>query len=310
MANRIRSILGLATAATAENISDGDITDSVEASLLEQSIAEDRASNPAAFAAEQLTEFRLTPGAKSLLERSMDNLSKNNGTNIEDPDLKVQVQIRSGLIEAADNDLSIVLEALSTSAAPKEVPGMVYSMLYNVLKGAVFVANNDYRRYLDPRADFDITTYTGVSGRNETGKDRRDDDGTSFAADQREEHSPLEGLTGHPTSLDYQMDALHQLYGRFCESEDDVIPCALEDLRLFFQLTAESFGWDPTSVMPFSNVLETNGTYTPINDPMQALDAQQIKNQQSRALRRDKQNGMLAAAQEKARALARAALQR
>jgi hypothetical protein len=300
-----RTILKKSAAATAEQIAEGNVDTSVETSLLEQVINDERKNDPAGFAAEQLRAFALTPGAKSLLDRSLDSMTKNSGNGLKDADAAAQVKQRAELIDAAGGDLSIVIDALSTSCGPLEVPGVVYSMLYNVLKNAVFIANMDYRRALDPKGDFDYTPYVGTPQGNP------DHGGVGFHVDQRFEAAEMSDAPyGMDSYLDRQFNAMRALYGDAVEEFTDAIPKALEDLRLFFQLTCESFGWDPENVMPFSNTMNPNGTFDPVHDAMLALDAQEIKRQVSRKRRNDERATQLSSAAERARELARAALRR
>jgi len=284
----MKSLFKRKPADSAVDATNHDAPVEVETSLLEQHIKEERESDPAAFAAEQLSTFQLTPGAKSLLDRSLDNAAKNTGEGLEDPDARIEVQLRAAVIDAAGNDLNIAIEALTASSKPTEIASVVQSLLYNVLKGAVFIANIDRQRYLDPNADFDMTMYT----------------------DRREEVSPMDGQTGHTPQADWNLEELKVLYGRDFGATEDVFATALEDLRLFFQLTVEAFGWDPDRPMPFGNVMEKDGSFTPIHDPEAALDQAEIKRQVSRAKRRDRTNTTLAAAAARAKEIVRAALQR
>jgi hypothetical protein len=293
-----------AQAATAEQIEAGETGSTVETTLLEQHITEERKDDPAGWAAGQLSSFALTEGAKHLLDRSLDAMSKNTGRGLQDADAAAQVQQRAALIEAAGGDLSIVLDALSTSCGPLEIPGVVYSMLYNVLKNAVFTANIDYRRALDPNADFDYSPYLPRTLDEQLGHGE-------FAADQREEqHALSDAPIGLDSRLDREFWALRSLYGDTFEDFADAIPRALDDLRWFFQLTCESFGWDPANPMPFGNVANPDGTFEAITDAEAALDAQEIKRQVARKKRNDARAEQLSNAATRARELAKAALRR
>lgn len=276
-----------AQAATTNDAGEVSVDENTEATLLEQHIDEERKADPAAFAAEELGNFEMTAGARSLLDRALDNLSKNKGEGLPE-DAQLDARLRAELIDAAGNDLSVVLDVLTAEVdKPTQVPGLVYSICYNVLRAAVFIANTDYRRALDPNQDMDLVLY----------------------ADRREEE--VDPPMGYQTRGEWLLEQLKQLYGQGnIELPEDCIPAALEDLRLFLQLTVESFGWDPERTMPFAVVQEPNGTFTHINDPMTALDNQELKRQMSRKKRRDETNKALAAAAEAAREKVKQALAR
>lgn len=283
----------------AEHVFDESTT---TAALLEQHIAED---DPAAKAALELSTFTMTPGAKSLLDRALDNLSTNDGAAISDPEARMQIKLRAELLKAAGNDLSVVLHALVDSCEkPTEISGTVYSLCFNVLKASVFVANMDYRRWLDPKGDFDMSPYLPRRVEDEAlgGKD--------FEVDARSEESPLDGLTGHDTSVDQAWHRLRELYGQGIEDEGDVFRASLDDLRLFMTLTVESFGWDADRPMPFLNVMEKDGSFTAITDAEQAMDIQEIKRQESRKRRAEENAVRMANAAERAKALLAGALKR
>lgn len=293
-----------AQAAVAEVHSEHEFDElSSVASALEKEIEND----PAAKAALELEGMELSPGAKSLLDRALDNLSKNKGENLPDADAKVVARLRSDLIEAAGNDLGLVLDVLVDSCGkPQEISGVVYSTCFNIVKAATFIANLDYRRYLDPRAEFDLSIYTGSKG--EDGVDERDG-GRHGAADLREEdqdHAPI----GLDTPLDRELALLKSLYGEHIEDASEVFAQSLSDLRLFMQLTAESFGWDPNAGMPFMFVQEANGSFTPISDVHTALDVSEVKRKESQRRRREQEALRLVAAADKARAILKARLAR
>ena len=261
-------------------------SDSTEIDLLEKEIDAERLEDPIGFAAAQLREFRLTPGAQSLLDRAMDNVATSDGAGIDDPDARAEIVDRAAFVSATGNDLSVAITALIEASDPLDAASAVYSLTFNVLKAAVFIANLDLRRYLDPKQDYDLENYV----------DRRED-----------ERDPPYGME---TAQERQFQDMRRLYGIEFQSFEDAPACALSDLRLFFQLTVESLGWSPDRVMPFSNTQNPDGTFTPINDPAQALDAAEIRRQASRAKRRDRQSKLMAAATAKASEAVKAALAR
>lgn len=277
---------------------------------LERELSAEQAADPAGYAADQLEVFNLTPGAKNLMDRALDNLATSTGSGIVDEDAKLDIQLRAELIKAGGCDLGIILGALTEEAPIEDMGNVVYSMCFNVLKAAGFIANLDYRRFLDPAQDLDLISYVGgltdengklVAAKGENGSDPRTAPG-AFYTDNREDHSPLEGQSGHATRAEFYLESFRELYGSRVEVPEDVIPAALQDLQYFLQLTAESFGWDPQRPMPFMFIMETNGAFTGIHDPVQALDALEVKRQVSRARRREKANKVLGAAAARARA--------
>lgn len=296
----------LAEAATASVADDSNRHSSddvaMQISALEQHIEND---DPAAKALAELGDFRMTPGAKSLLDRALDNVANNDGSGLEDPEAAFSIKLRSGLLEATGNDLSIALVAiLDSSKDAKSASRMVYSLCYNVLKAAGFIANLDYRRYLDPKADFDLWAIYGKQSQPDTkGEDGRDnqEDSGEFASDRREEEpsAPL----GLLNTVDAQWEWLQDTYGANIEDEGDVILRALSDVQLFLNLTAESVGWQGDKPMPFVQMMNPDGTFDAIYDAKTALDEFEIRRKLSLKRRRDNENTTLLAAQAKAREL-------
>lgn len=257
---------------------------------LETAIDED----PAARAALELESFALTPGAKHLLDLALDNMANNTGEGIEDPAQRGNIKLRAELIDAASGDLSVVIEALVDSCEkPTEVAPTLYSLLYNVVKSAGFYANLDYRRYLDPRADFDLGAYTKSGELDDASPDRREDDPSA--------------PDGMDTYVDRELAAWRALYGAEVIEDGDVILCAWSDLRMFCQLTVESYGWEGGD-MPFAFAQESDGSFTPITDVRVAIDTMEINRQKSRARRTEREAVRISSAIERARKLTKAAL--
>lgn len=246
-------------------------------------------------AAEALEGYTLTPGAKSLLDRAVDSLVQNDGSSIDDPDFKASVQVRAALLDASGNDLSVAIGCIVDACRDdaKAISGLVYSLCYNVLKQSVFFANLDYRRYLDPRADFDLTPYMNPRVEDEAL-------GHEFAADQREEQR--EAPPGLDNTIDREWEYFKGVYGTAVEVTEDIFAAALTDLRVYLQLTTESFGWDADRPMPYANVAEKDGTFTPITDASTALDHTEVQRKVRRKERAAKDNARLMAAAEKAKA--------
>jgi len=299
-----------AQAATSEDIADAKFDDTAHAiNQLEDHIENE---DPAARAALQLSEFRLVPGAQSLLDRAMDNLAQNEGTGIEDPDARLTIKLRAGLITEAGNDLNIVLAAiLASNPDPKGANNQIYSMCYNVLKAAGFIANLDYRRWADPKADFDIWAGYGLQAapktHGEDGRDPREATG-EFASDQREEApSAPDGLDNN---VDMQWEWLRATYGGGIEDEGAVIFRALEDLGMFLNLLVESMGWQADNPMPYVQVQEKDGTFTPIYGVEAALNEFEIRRKASLKRRHERNSAALNNAQTVAREMLAKALAR
>ena len=263
-----------------------------------------RAEDPAGWAAEQLGSFNLTPGAQLLLDRAVDNLSRNTGVGLTDEDAKFDAQQRAAIINASGNDLSVAIIALSEACDdPLDAAPIVYSLLFNVLKSAVFIANLDYRNFLDPARDSDLHLYVnyGEVGKS-VGEDARDPSDPKFNPDSRYDVSPLEGQSGFETRPEFLLAQMRELYGEVdIHDEGDVVAASLRDLRYYLQLLSESFGQDPSRPMPFAFVAETNGDFTPITDAQVALDHAEVRRQASRAKKRAKQGAAMSAAAAKAR---------
>lgn len=267
-------------------------------------------ADPSCAAAEQYAAFRLTPGAQSLLDRALDNMATNTGANLptELADLKKATHARAELVDASGNDLTVMIDAIVLSTEdPKRIAPAIHSLCFNVLKSATFFANLDYRRYLDPRGDFDLTTYTGVSAHGENGDAERT--ALDFARDAREEEPSAP--YGLDTIVDRELQHWQQLYGADCRFEDEIIPAALKDLRIFLTLAVEAFGWDFNGLpMPFAFIREKDETYTPVTDVYEALDVQEIKRKESQARRNAEQAVQMLSAAEKARAIVASRLRR
>lgn len=264
-------------------------------------------NDPAAKAALELETFALTPGAKHLLDLALDNMSTNTGEGIDDPQQRASIRLRAELIDAAGGDLSVVIEALVASCEkPTEVAPSLYSLLYNVVKSAGFYANLDYRRYLDPRADFDLSPYAPQG--DEAWKAANGVDSAMHgngSPDKREDDpSAPDGLD---TVVDRELALYRSLYGAEVIEDGDVILCAWSDLRMFCQLTVESYGWEGDD-MPFTFAQETDGSFTPISDVRTAIDAIEINRQKSRARRAEREAVRVSAAIERARKLTAKAL--
>lgn len=302
--NILKKLLGSETneaTETTEAIGEGTVISDETAAYVKQLESDAaRVEDPAGWAAEQLSNYVLSPGAQSLLDRAIDNVARNTGVGLNDEDAKADARMRGEILTAAGNDLGVAIAALSSEAEGDEAASIVYSLCFNVLKSAVFIGNLDYRRFLDPAQDNDLHLYMREydARKGEDGRDPRTD--PAFETDNRQDHSPLEGDTGFETGAEYQLASLRTLYGDI-HAEEDVVAASLQDLRYHFQLLTESFGWPVDRPMPFANVMEPDGTFTPITDAGMALDATELRRQASRAKKRARQGALVNAAAARAR---------
>lgn len=247
-----------------------------EADKLEAHLAEERANETEdERRIRQFGEFKLTPLAKQLLDRSCENVASNMGSNTMDESTQKQIQERAALFAACDNNLGSVVDSIVEALGkddPRECSSVIYSTCFAVQKASNFIANLWYRRALDPNEDQDFATGGSV----------KRDDGAAFAADQREElREPIIGLGPEKTTE----DPVQNVADAYVEVHD------------YLQLMTEVFGWDPERPMPYCFVTEDNGaTFTPITDAMQALDISEVKSRQSRKRREVRQTQALAAA--------------
>lgn len=244
-------------------------------------------------------EFKLTLRAKELLDRACENVGSNMGSNTMDEQSQKKIQERAALFAACNNNLADVVDAICEGLAtedPREASSVIYSTCFAVQKAANFIANLWYRRALDPVADQDLGGVPGV------GTVVRDD-GTTFAADRREEQrEPPVGL-GNDDPNAGELDAAYDIRG-----PEDLVLEAHTDLHMYLQLVVEVFGWDPERPMPFCYVTEDNGaTFTPVFNAMQALDISEVKSRESRRRREARQTQALAAAIAARRKLLKAA---
>lgn len=261
-----------------------DVTDEVrehdavgeELAKLEEVVATDLANETdEERRVREFGEFKLTPLAKTLLQRSCENVASNMGSNTMDESTQKQIQERAALFAACDNNLGDVVDCIVEALGetePRECSSVIYSTCFAVQKASNFIANLWYRRALDPVADEDLATGGSVQR----------DDGTSFAADRREELR--DGIIGlGPEKVD--TDPVQDVADAYIEVHD------------YLQLMTEVFGWDPDRSMPYCFVTEDNGaTFRPITDAMQALDISEVKSRESRKRREVRQTQALAAA--------------
>lgn len=233
-------------------------------------------------AVDGLQNFELTPGTANLLDRATENIVNSNVSNFTNAQSRADMSARIALLKACDGDLGIALQSINMVHQPKDVPGEVKGLLFTLLKAATFLANIDYRRALDANAEFDYSLYSPIITKGEDSNDKYDADFRQFLVDRREDNSPLEGKSGHPTRHEQQLEAMQELYGKDFQCMEDAVISSLQDLQLFFQLQAEAHGWyDPSGPIPYMVTVENGDTDKPIfhsiTSAMEALDEQEVK---------------------------------
>ena len=285
--------------------------------------SDDDLLDPMQAAAAQLDGFELSRGAYSLLDRSLDSISKNTGAGLEDPDAVQEAKLRAALIRATGNSLSVAIQAVVQISPVEEAPNAVYSLLYSVMRNALFFANLDYRQaqgmdVYSEDAEVAEWFYRYVGDDTVFEALGHVVDGNELSPDARE--ADVEPPVGLESLRDRQLSMLVETYGNGAsgdrkhlvgaDSEDaaEAVVTALSDLRLFFTLTAESFGWDPDRPLPYGNVRNPDGSFTPITDPVVALDATEIKRVASQAKRKERRRESLSKAAEAAQAILSKAL--
>lgn len=269
-----------------------------------------------AEAAEKLGKLELGEGSWSLVDRALDSIARNSGTGLDDPDAVARAKQNAALARIADGDLNAIIQGLIAVSAPADVAGNVYSYLYGVLKQAVFFANLDYRfaegmdQYSDEAAvqEFFVryvsSTYVEEAlGRVVEGRVLSADDTREFEQERRQRSDQ-----GFEDRREIELAYLRERYG--AEDPAEAVKQALEDLHLFFGLTVESLGWDSARPLPYGNVREADGKFTPITDVQNALDAAEISRQASQKRRREKRAADMANAAEAVAAIMAKSLQR
>lgn len=243
----------------------------------------------------RLAEFKLTPRATKLLEAACENVSSNMGSNNMEPSAQKQIQERAALFAACDNDLGEVVDTLygatarDDQASIKEAGSVIYSTCFAVQKAANFVANLWYRRALDPLENEDLAQGGTVVR----------DDGAAFHADRRQEdRGSIPGLGPDGEVLTIAGSSVEHdaaIADDWTDPVQNVVDAYIE-LHYYLQLLTEAFGWDPERSMPFGFVMEKDGRFTPITDPIAMLDIMDVRSKEARKKRQVAQTQVLAAA--------------
>lgn len=269
-----------------------------------------------AQAGERLSTLELHPGSWSLIDRALDSMSRNTGSGLDDPDAVLEAKQRAMLVKATDNDLSVLTQAIIASSAPEDAAGNVYSILYAVMKNCVFFANLDYQQAQGMDAYSDEATVQAFFERYvsstyvDEALSRVVGDQVLSADDNREKEQEDKQRSdqGFEARREIELAYLTEKYHAL-DVEEAVVQ-ALRDIQLLFQLTCESLGWDLMRPMPFGNVRNADGTYTPISDALTAIEAAEIARQASQKKRREKRTQMLSGAAAAAQAILAKSMQR
>lgn len=271
-------------------------------------------------AADKLEKLTLHEGSWGLIDRALDSMSRNTGAGLTDEDAKTAAKQRAALAKAADNDLSVMVQAIAQATPVMERGGAVYSLLYRVLSQCLFFANLDFRQAEGMDAFSDeagvqefFTRYVNSSYVDEAlARVVQDTNGDVMlsADDEREaeQEGQMRSEQGFEARRDAELRFLKEKYGS--DEPAEAVVQALEDVRLFFQLTAEVYGWDPAQTMGYAYVQNPNGTFTAITDARTAIDAQEIKREAAKKKRREARAAQMDAAQAAAEAIIAKALER
>lgn len=323
--NKIRESLGLETKNVEQSLPSVEYVyeeeEVAEAAPVEQETASDEPrteEEQMAHAAEQLEKLELGHGSWTLIERALDSLSRNTGAGLTDEDARQRAKELAALVSATDNQLDVLVSAIAQATPVLDRGLAVRNVLYRVLQQCVFHANLDYRlaEGLDAYSDDAVVAQffeRYVSSQYvEEALARVVDDRVLSHEDTREKerHDEVRDEDGFEATRDIQLRYLMERYGADACSLQEAVLGALQDIQLLFDLTAQSYGWDPNQPIPYGFVQEKDGTFTPINDAQTALDAQEIKRAAAQKRRREQRAAQMAKAHEIAAAIVAASLKR
>lgn len=279
---------------------------------------DERLAEDMAKASEKLDTLELSAGAWSLIDRATDSMQRQTGAGLDDPDAKADAKARAALLKIADNDLSVCVQAIIAGSATEDAPGNVYGFLYAVLKSATFFGNLDYRMaegmdiYADEAtveqffANYVSSTYVEEALARVVGDQVLLSDDSREAEQDERARSDM----GFESRRNVQIEGLRELYGASEDEPGEAVKQALRDVQMMFQLQTEMIGWPVDRPMPFGNVAEPNGTFTPIYDVQTALDAVEIKREAAKVKRRERRAAAMSGAQAAAAAIIAKSMQR
>lgn len=246
-----------------------DVTDAMEAKALadklEAHLANGDDEDRAALAQLELRKFKPNVYTRQLTELAILNLCNEPSPKL-DAAARDKAKFRKDLLEATGHDLPIACAIIAQTTDHRDAPGAIYSLCFNVVKAALFVANMHYRRALDPKADFDLEQFV----------DRREDEREAPYGLQRD-------------SITFADDIVLLKAETFDDAPDNVILEGLRDVKLFCSLIAESFGWQSDEDMPYMFDAQPDGSFRPVFDAETALDMSEVKRLAARARREAEQ---------------------
>lgn len=271
-----------------------------------------------AHAAERLEKLELGHGSWTLIDRALDNIARNTGAGLTDEDARQRAKELAMLVSATDNQLDVLVSAIAQATPVLDRGLAVRNVLYRVLQQCVFYANLDYRQAEGIDAYSDEATVAAFFERYvssqyvEEALARVVDDQVLSTEDEREkeQHDAATSDMGFEAMRDIQLRYLSEKYGVDAASLEEAVLQALQDVQLLFDLTAQSYGWDPNQPVPYGFVQEKDGSFTPINDAQTALDAQEIKRVAAQKRRREQRSEQMAKAHDIAAAIVAASLKR
>lgn len=271
-----------------------------------------------AHAAAQLEKLELGHGSWTLIDRALDNIARNTGAGLTDEDARQRAKELAMLVSATDNQLDVLVSAIAQATPVLDRGLAVRNVLYRVLQQCVFYANLDYRQAEGIDAYSDEATVAAFFERYvssqyvEEALARVVDDQVLSTEDGREKerHDEVMDENGFEAMRDIQLRYLSEKYGVDACSLEEAVLQALQDVQLMFDLTAQSYGWDPNQPVPYAFVQEKDGSFTPINDAQTALDAQEIKRVAAQKRRREQRSEQMAKAHDIAAAIVAASLKR
>jgi len=247
-----------------------DVTDSVaeaaalkaEADKLEKHLANGDDEDRAALAQLALRKFQPSPYCRQLIELAVLNQC-NEPSPALDADAREKAKFRKEILELARHDVGMAASLIAQTAPLEDVPNMNYSLVFNVGKSALFVANNHYRRALDPKANWSFEEFV----------------------DQREHQREAPyGLERDSITFEDDVELMKNTYFGG-ETPDEQVLQGLRDAHEFLYLIAQSFGWDSEDGMPYMYDMQPDGSFKPVYDAEHALDLFEVKRAAARIKR-------------------------
>lgn len=221
-------------------------------------------------ASAHLDKWEFTPYAKTLLDRAVTNVQANDGSRFTVDQGRDRFRSNAMLLSAAGGRLDVAMIALYESGAQWST---ISSLLYSIMKSALFLGNIDYRRALDPASDDDLQHMSDL-------REQHRDAPPGLQPDPKETDGAAEPLNGTNNRAHTAAALRVPDYG--------VIENAIEEINIFLDLLAKSSGAPLDGCMPYTNVQAANGVdYDPVYSVSHALDIAEVTRQKSRAKREE-----------------------